>query len=150
MAWTLVAAYGLWVALHRHRDLGLLLLATWIGYPMVHYLVQGNTRYRDPIEWSVTLLAIYVLTVPLVSQGSVNPAALARGSLQRRVSALGETPLPPMRCSTDLVGTNRTFRRLTASRIPSAAFLSDFTRLVGLLPAAIAPMLGENATSSRQ
>ncbi|MGA8270302.1 MAG: hypothetical protein WB919_02010, partial [Candidatus Sulfotelmatobacter sp.] len=31
--WTLVAAWGLWVMLHRHRDLGLLLLATWIAYP---------------------------------------------------------------------------------------------------------------------
>ena len=73
MGWTLAAAGGLWVALRRHRELGLLLLALWIGYPLVHYLVQANTRYRDPIEWSVTLLGVYVLTIPLWSGKSAAP-----------------------------------------------------------------------------
>ena len=70
MGWTLVAAGGLWVSLRRHRAFGLLMLALWIGYPSVHYLVQANTRYRDPIEWSVTLLAVYVLTIPVWSDQS--------------------------------------------------------------------------------
>lgn len=70
MGWTLAAAAGLWVALRRRSELGALLLILWIGYPFVHYVVQANTRYRDPIEWSVTLLAVYALTIPIWSDKS--------------------------------------------------------------------------------
>ena len=48
--WTLLAACGLWVMVRRQRELGLLILALWIGFPLVHYLIQADTRYRYPID----------------------------------------------------------------------------------------------------
>ena len=60
--WTLLAGLGLWVALRQHRPLGLLVLSLWIGYPLVYYLAQADTRYRYPVDWSFALLAVYFLT----------------------------------------------------------------------------------------
>jgi hypothetical protein len=59
--WTILAACGLWMMVRRQRELGLLLLALWIGFPMVHYLIQADTRYRYPIDWTFTLLAVFAL-----------------------------------------------------------------------------------------
>ena len=56
--WTILAACGLWVMIRRQRELGLLILALWIGFPMVHYLIQMDTRYRYPIDWTFALLAV--------------------------------------------------------------------------------------------
>jgi hypothetical protein len=56
--WTILAACGLWVMVRRQRELGLLILALWIGFPMVHYLIQTDTRYRYPIDWTFALLAV--------------------------------------------------------------------------------------------
>ena len=67
--WTLLAIYGLWLALHRHRPLGTLLLCLWIAYPLVYYLLQTDTRYRYTVDWSFTLLAVYVLTKRLWDAG---------------------------------------------------------------------------------
>lgn len=65
MPWTAVAAWGLWIALHRHPPLGLLLLSIWIAYPLIYYLVQTDARYRYPIDWTFALLSVYALTKPL-------------------------------------------------------------------------------------
>lgn len=65
--WTLLAGLGLWVALHRHRHLGLLILSLWIGYPLVYYLAQADTRYRYPIDWSFPLLSMYVIYATAIS-----------------------------------------------------------------------------------
>lgn len=59
--WTILAAWGLWTALHRHPPLGLVLLAMWVAYPLIYYFVQVDTRYKYPIDWSATLLSVYVL-----------------------------------------------------------------------------------------
>lgn len=56
-----LAFYGLWVMLRRRLPLGYLLLAIWIGYPLVYYLVQTDTRYRYPIEWTFVLLGVFAL-----------------------------------------------------------------------------------------
>jgi hypothetical protein len=59
--WTLLAACGLWMMVRRHRELGMLMLALWIGFPLVHYLIQADTRYRYPIDWTFTLLAVFAV-----------------------------------------------------------------------------------------
>jgi hypothetical protein len=61
MPWTLLAAAGLWLALRRHLALGSILLCVWIAYPLVYYFLEANTRYRYPIDWTFTLLAIYLI-----------------------------------------------------------------------------------------
>jgi hypothetical protein len=58
---TLLAFYGLWSMLRQRLPLGYLLLAMWISYPLVYYLVQTDTRYRYPIEWTFVLLAVFAL-----------------------------------------------------------------------------------------
>ena len=58
---TVLAFYGLWVLLRRRMPLGYLLLSTWIGYPLVYYLVQTDTRYRYPIEWTFVLLGVFAV-----------------------------------------------------------------------------------------
>jgi hypothetical protein len=59
--WTLLAACGLWVMIRRQRELGWLILALWIGFPMVHYLIEADTRYRYPIDWTFALLAVFAV-----------------------------------------------------------------------------------------
>jgi hypothetical protein len=59
--WTILAACGLFLMVGEYRELGALMLAVWIGFPLVHYLVETDTRYRYPIDWSVTLLAVFAL-----------------------------------------------------------------------------------------
>jgi uncharacterized membrane protein (UPF0136 family) len=59
--WTILAACGLWVMIRRQRELGLLMLALWVGFPMVHYLIQMDTRYRYPIDWTFALLAVFAV-----------------------------------------------------------------------------------------
>ena len=63
--WTLLAIWGLWTAIHKHRALGLLLLSFWVSYPLVYYIVQADARYRYPIDWSFAFLVVYVLTQSL-------------------------------------------------------------------------------------
>jgi hypothetical protein len=58
---TILAFYGLAVMLRRRLQLGYLLLAIWIGYPLVYYLVQTDTRYRYPIEWTFVLLGAFAI-----------------------------------------------------------------------------------------
>jgi hypothetical protein len=58
---TVLAFYGMWVMVRRRLLLGYVLLAMWIGYPVVYYLVQTDTRYRYPIEWTFVLLGVYAL-----------------------------------------------------------------------------------------
>lgn len=54
-----VAFFGLWVMVRRRLPLGYILLAVWIAYPLVYYLVQTDTRYRYPIEWTFVLLGVF-------------------------------------------------------------------------------------------
>ena len=63
---TALAFYGLWVMLRRRLPLGYLLLAAWIGYPLVYYLVQTDTRYRYPIEWTFVLLGVFAVYTMIV------------------------------------------------------------------------------------
>jgi hypothetical protein len=59
--WTILAACGLWLMVGRYLELGSLVLAVWIGFPLVHYVVETDTRYRYPIDWTVTFLAVFAL-----------------------------------------------------------------------------------------
>ena len=56
-----MAFYGLWVMVRRRQPLGFLLLGMWMAFPLVYYLVQTDTRYRYPIEWTFVLLGVFGL-----------------------------------------------------------------------------------------
>jgi len=62
MPWTLLAAAGLWLALRRHLALGSILLCLWIAYPLVYYFLEADTRYHYPIDWTFTVLAVYLFS----------------------------------------------------------------------------------------
>ena len=58
---TALALYGLWLMLRRRLQLGSLVLAAWLAYPLVYYLVQTDTRYRYPIEWTFVLMGVFAV-----------------------------------------------------------------------------------------
>lgn len=33
----------------------------WVSFPLIYYLVQGDLRYRYPIDWSILLVAMYAV-----------------------------------------------------------------------------------------
>jgi len=59
--WSLLAAAGLWRALRRRLALGSILLCLWIAYPFIYYFMQADARYHYPIDWTLALLAFYLL-----------------------------------------------------------------------------------------
>jgi hypothetical protein len=58
---TLLSPLGLAILLRRKRPAGELLTATLLLYPLVHYFVQFDARYRYPIFWATFLPAAYLL-----------------------------------------------------------------------------------------
>jgi hypothetical protein len=36
---------------------GWVILAIWVGFPLVYYLVQIDSRYHYPLDWSTFFLA---------------------------------------------------------------------------------------------
>lgn len=56
-----LAAWGLFRMLKRHRFAGLLFLGDWVAYPLTYYFVQVSIRYRYPIEWTVLFLCCYAV-----------------------------------------------------------------------------------------
>ncbi|MCS6953469.1 MAG: hypothetical protein NZM33_11515 [Bryobacteraceae bacterium] len=54
-----VAAWGLFRMLQRHRFAGLLFLGDWLAYPLTYYFIQVSGRYRYPIEWTILFLCCY-------------------------------------------------------------------------------------------
>ena len=71
---TILAAWGLWLVLHRRPPLGLFLLALWTGYPLIYYVAQADARYRYPIDWSFALLCVYALAKPFRDARGSEPA----------------------------------------------------------------------------
>ena len=58
---SLLAAAGLWRALRRRLALGSILLCLWIAYPFIYYFMQADARYHYPIDWTLALLAFYLI-----------------------------------------------------------------------------------------
>jgi hypothetical protein len=88
--WTILAIYGLVLMVHRGFGFGWLIAALWIGYPLVYYVVQTDTRYRYPIEWTFTLLAVYAVDSLVNARRS---AAWSGTRVGRQPAAAGHTPV---------------------------------------------------------
>jgi hypothetical protein len=58
---TILAFIGLFLLVRRRQIAGLVMLAIWSGFPLVYYLVQADSRYRYPLDWSFLLLACVTL-----------------------------------------------------------------------------------------
>lgn len=56
---TLLAFGGLWRLWSDDRTAAPAFLALWISFPLIYYVIEGEPRYRYPMEWSVLLLAAY-------------------------------------------------------------------------------------------
>ena len=63
-AWivTLLSLVGLWRMAGENRAAAALLLAAWLLFPLVYYVIQFDARYRYPIYWTSLLPAGYALT----------------------------------------------------------------------------------------
>jgi len=60
-ALTIISIFGLWMMFRERRRAALLFVSTLLLYPLIHYLVQFEARYRYPIFWATLLPAAYVL-----------------------------------------------------------------------------------------
>ena len=58
---TVLSFVGLVLMYRGHRRATLLLASTLLIYPLVHYLVQFEARYRYPIFWATLLPAAYAI-----------------------------------------------------------------------------------------
>ncbi len=56
---TVLGLAGLAIVWRRDRRVGAVFLAVLLGYPLVYYLVQTDSRYRYPVDWVLLLLASY-------------------------------------------------------------------------------------------
>lgn len=54
---TVVAIIGLYLLYFKHRVAAILILAIWLLYPPVYYLMVWSSRYRYPINWTLLLTA---------------------------------------------------------------------------------------------
>jgi hypothetical protein len=60
---TLLSIPGLWCVLHGRRH-SALLLSLWLAlFPLIYYVTQFNSRFRQPIMWVTFLLGSHVLTL---------------------------------------------------------------------------------------
>ena len=51
---TLGSMIGLYLLYFRHRAAALLILGIWLLYPPVYYIMLWSSRYRYPINWTLT------------------------------------------------------------------------------------------------
>ena len=58
---TALSLLGLAIMYRRRRRAALILGSTLVLYPLIHYLVQFEARYRYPIYWATLLLAGYAV-----------------------------------------------------------------------------------------
>jgi len=59
---TLLSMPGLYLLYLRHRAAALLILAIWLFYPPVYYIMLWSSRYRYPINWTLILTAAIALS----------------------------------------------------------------------------------------
>jgi hypothetical protein len=55
----LVAFWGIAILLKQNVALGWVMLSVWVGFPLVYYLVQTDSRYHYPLDWSTLVLAAF-------------------------------------------------------------------------------------------
>jgi multisubunit Na+/H+ antiporter MnhC subunit len=77
---TVLAMIGLYLLYFRHRAAALLILAMWLLYPPVYYIVLWSSRYRYPLNWTLILTAAVAVEFAISAvTGRRNPAP--RGAL---------------------------------------------------------------------
>jgi hypothetical protein len=63
-SWTWVplevlAFWGIAILLQQDVALGWVMLSVWIGFPLAYYLVQTDSRYHYPLDWSTLVLGAF-------------------------------------------------------------------------------------------
>jgi hypothetical protein len=58
---TVLGLVGLVIVWRRDPQAGGVFWSLLLGYPLVYYLVQTDSRYRYPIDWSLLFLAAYAI-----------------------------------------------------------------------------------------
>jgi hypothetical protein len=85
---TILAFVGLAIMYGEHRQAALLLSSTLFLYPLVHYVLQFEARYRYPIFWATFLPASYAI---------VEVVRRWRGKSQMKmITSVEENDLAPM------------------------------------------------------
>jgi hypothetical protein len=77
---TVLSVLGLFWMYREHRNAALLFGATIAVYPVIHYVVQFEARYRYPIFWATLIPAAYALgrTIALPRNEAMDKAGPAR------------------------------------------------------------------------
>ena len=58
---TIVSLAGWWILKEKDRLAAWMMASTWLCFPLIYYVVQGDPRYRYPIYWTSLLAAGYAL-----------------------------------------------------------------------------------------
>ncbi len=76
---TMLSIVGIALMYREHRIAAWIFASTLLVYPLVHYLVQFEARYRYPIFWATLLPAAYsiVKIIPWRREGRVAAASIA-------------------------------------------------------------------------
>lgn len=61
LVYSVLAWWGLWVALRQHRPGAVLFGILLLTYPLVYYITCPDTRYRHPIEPEMIILGVVLL-----------------------------------------------------------------------------------------
>ena len=64
---SLLAFAGLFLLRSRAPDTVRLVLAVWVSYPLIFYLLVSSPRYRYPLTWMLVLLAVHAVDCGLWS-----------------------------------------------------------------------------------
>lgn len=108
LAFSILAFWGLWVALRRKKRGAFVFAVLLTMYPVVYYVVFPHPRYRHPIEPEMLILAVYLVSqtrnfrrrtpvVPLVTRyrklSVVVPAGGSNGLPERIAQDVTHAPL---------------------------------------------------------
>ncbi len=86
---TIFSFGGMIGMLRKHRLAGLLFGSTCLLYPLVHYLIQFEARYRYPIFWVTLVPAAYaMLEIARSLRGSTNSASGAVLEKQQEIVSI--------------------------------------------------------------
>ena len=85
---TVLSIFGLALMYRENRIAAFLFAATLLVYPLIHYLVQFEARYRYPIFWATLIPAAYALTEVFRRwKGETSPAN-ARPSVESELKSV--------------------------------------------------------------
>jgi len=72
---TILGAAGTWMAARKKEIAGWLILAIWLAFPTIYYLIESTARYRYPMDWTFLLMGSYAIVGWLMREAAPDAKA---------------------------------------------------------------------------